>query len=129
MKLFSLPKNERLTHDGLINKLFKEGTSVSSNPIRIIYRTVEPLPGPRVRIMVTVPRKKFKKAVVRNRIKRLMREAYRHHKQVLPDSSTFNLYIAFIYVGDKEDVTFDEIEKAMTGGQSKLLKQLRIDNH
>ena len=121
MKLFSLPKSERLTHDGLINRLFKEGTPINSNPIRIVYRTVEPSPGPRVRIMVTVPRKKFKKAVVRNRIKRLMREAYRHNKPVLPNFSTFTLYIAFIYVGDKEDVSLEEIERAMTAGQRKLL--------
>lgn len=121
MKLFSLPKSERLTHDGLINRLFREGTPISCNPIRMVYLTVDPLPGPRVKIMVAVPRKKFKKAVDRNRIKRLMREAYRNNKPAFPGSLTFNLYIAFIYVGDKDDVSLEEIERAMTAGQRKLL--------
>ena len=126
MKLFSLPKREKLTHDGLINRLFKEGVPVSSNPIRIIYKTVEKSTEPRVRIMVTVPRKRFKKAVIRNRIKRLMREAYRHNKPLLPDTSTYALHVAFIYVGDKEDVLYEEIEKALITGLKKMLQALGL---
>ncbi len=75
-------------------------------------------------ILVSVPKKKFKHATDRNRIKRMIREAYRLNKQELIDSlqgQEYKLLIAFLYIG-KEISGYTEIEQAMQKALS-LLKE------
>lgn len=57
------------------------------------------------RIMVSVPKKMFKRAVKRNRVKRLIREAYRHQKDIVKDSQSD---ILFIY-NSREILPHDDI--------------------
>lgn len=74
--------------------------------------------------MVSVPKKKFKKAVDRNRIKRLIRETYRLNKSQLFDFAVENnlkLYVAFQYVSD-EIMTFTEMNSKMRKALEKLIK-------
>ena len=69
----------------------------------------------RASVLISVPKKKFKRAVKRNLIKRRMREAYRIHKQELFDALANNrqrMLVAFLYL-DKEILPFSDIEKAM----------------
>lgn len=82
MVRFTLSKDERLSSGKAIEKLFGEGHSLARFPVRIIWREItEGDIGPTpVRVMFSVSKKKFPSAVKRNRIKRLMREAYRHEK-------------------------------------------------
>lgn len=72
----------------------------------------------------TVSSRQFKKAVDRNRIKRLMREAYRHQKgaiRLLPQLNTCNLNLFFIYIG-KELPEYDLIYEKIGGALSRLMK-------
>lgn len=66
---------------------------------------------------VTVPKKRFKKAVDRNRIKRLLRESIRHHKSILSEDPPIILMI--IYVG-KEELSLKIIDASF----KKLLLKL-----
>ena len=57
---------------------------MSAFPIRVVYRLVDQQPDmAQVQMLVSVPKKHFKRAVKRNRVKRQIREAYRQHKQIL----------------------------------------------
>ena len=86
---FTLSKEERICSKKLIEQLFNGGTarSMSSFPLRVVFTTIERQPGqPQASIIVSVPKRHFKHAVDRNRVKRQLREAYRHHKQLLADA-------------------------------------------
>lgn len=125
MNLFTFDKAERLTLKRDIDNLFDTGRPVSVAPLRLIYRPAATRDVP-VKVLVTVPRKKFKRAVHRNRIKRLIREAWRLNRQQLFNhlSSTIYLDMAFIYVGDKTDISFSEIESSLVKGFEKIVQQL-----
>ena len=70
----TLGKKERLKSQKLIGRLFEEGISIKIFPFRLIYIVTE---KPLLQSSFSVPKRNFKKAVDRNRIKRLIKEAYR----------------------------------------------------
>lgn len=124
IKRFTLSKEERLSWKRHIDLLFAEGHSFMAFPLRVVYLPVEEKDlSSQVAIMVSVPKKKFKRANKRNLIKRLVREAYRIHKYELTEpleEKNTRMLVAFLYV-DKDIRTFAEIEKAM----GKALKALK----
>ena len=96
----------------LIEALFENGSSqsVSAFPLRAVYQTVERREGHApVQILISVPKKRFKHAVDRNRVKRQIREAYRRHKQllwgVLADPQ--EMLLGFIWLSDRHYPTSD----------------------
>lgn len=113
---FTFPKQERLSWKRHIDLLFANGRSFVAFPLRVIYLPVEEdALSARASVLISVPKKKFKRAVKRNLIKRRMREAYRIHKQELFDALANNqqrMLVAFLYL-DKEILPFSEIEKVM----------------
>jgi ribonuclease P protein component len=112
------PRKEKLKSKKLIEALFIEGRSVKSFPLRLIYMET-PLKeeGISHQVSVSVSKRNFKLAVSRNRIKRLMRESYRLHKdQICIKGATFVMLI--IYTG-REEVSQQQLHKAMV----KLIKR------
>ena len=79
---FRFPKAERLKSRKQIDLLFAGGKAFSVFPVRTIYRFHTAEKGS-LKAGFTASKKHFKKAVDRNRIKRLLREAYRLQKQEL----------------------------------------------
>ena len=79
-----LPKYERICKENDIQALFDKGVGVSVYPYRVIYlfRHDESRPVT-VRMLVSVSKKRFHHAVKRNRVKRLVREAWRRNKAPL----------------------------------------------
>ena len=108
MKLHGFPKPEHLTLQRDIDALFAAGShSAASYPVRAVWRTAEwSGHGPKVKVLVSVSKRKFKHAVDRNRAKRQMREAYRLNKHILDapvdaGDAPFALHIGFIWLADK----------------------------
>lgn len=114
------PKTEKLCSNKHIEELFFKGKSFVIYPLRVVYhfRDETDINKCSISVLISVSKKKFKRAVKRNRIKRLIREAYRLNK----NDSIINcksLDIAFIYLKDTLP-TYDEIENSV----SKVLKTL-----
>lgn len=98
---FTLSKEERLSYKRHIDLLFAEGQSFIAYPLRVVYLTTEEEMPARASIMVSITKKKFKRAIKRNLIKRQVREAYRLNKYSLIDPLTEknkSIMIAFLYV-------------------------------
>ena len=97
-------KRERIVSRKLIEQLFSQGSSHSTSayPLRIVYMQTE-RDTVLVQILVSVSKRHFKHAVKRNRVKRQIREAYRHHKQLLTEKvpEDKSLAIAFIWLSDE----------------------------
>ena len=99
LALHTLPKEERLCSRKALEELFGGGhQSVSAFPIRAVYMPNE---VGVVRVMVSVSKRYFKRAVKRNRIKRQLREAYRLQKELL-QPLTGGLDIAFLWTSDEQ---------------------------
>jgi ribonuclease P protein component len=111
-KHFTLGKNERLKSRKLIEQLFREGQRFSVAPFRIFYLPVKSA-NASLQFGVGVSTKNFKKAVDRNRVKRLTREAYRLQKIALQEkikTKNIQLNIFFIYTA-KELPEYEEVYK------------------
>ena len=103
----TLSKSERLCGKKAIAELMEHGKGGVAGCLRYKYlKTGEAV----TRILVSVPKRHFKRAVKRNLLKRRIRESYRLQKELLP----VPVDIAFLYQ-DREVRTFDEIYASMTG--------------
>ncbi|HLP05488.1 MAG TPA: ribonuclease P protein component [Paludibacter sp.] len=127
---FSFPKSEHLCGEILINRLFAQGDAFMAYPLRVVC-LIEKDDSPReaIKVMVSVPKKRFKRAVKRNRLKRLMRESYRLNKSLLagkPETNGLKVMVAFNYVADQE-LDFQSIEKKMKQALQKIAD--KIDLH
>lgn len=117
-------KRERIVSRKLIEQLFIKGSSHSTSayPLRIVYMEKEREENEEpVQILVSVSKKHFKHAVKRNRVKRQIREAYRHQKTILTEKMPQDraLAVAFIWLADE---LFDsqQIQRSMR----KLLEKV-----
>jgi ribonuclease P protein component len=126
--VFTFGKKERLSQRAAIERLFNEGKSFSVPPFRVFYITAPEAAAP-VQILIAVPKRKYKKAVDRNKLKRLIREAYRLNKAVLAESvKGHSLHAGFVYSGEGTIPSFADIEKKMKTCLDKLaLKYTSMD--
>ena len=108
----TLGKQERLKSKILLGKLYKEGSSVKSFPLRMVYIQADHSSNYPAQVGVSVPKRNFKKAVSRNRIKRLLRESYRKQKQLVYNSIDKPYVFMISYIG-KEEFSYAEIEVKM----------------
>ena len=113
------PKTERLCNYHSIQALFKEGKSIKKYPLKLIYLPLDKALTPS-QVLISVPKKKLKRAVDRNRIKRLIRESYRMEKHQL-SSVDRSFSLAIIYMG-QELTTYNQIRPLVAA----LLKQLSL---
>ncbi len=105
----TLTKQERVCSKLLIDRLFNGGKShsMSAYPLRVVYMYMQSddiaNEEPNTQILVSVPKKCFKRAVKRNRVKRQIREAYRRNRILASEkvSDGCSLVMAFIWLDSK----------------------------
>ena len=109
----TLGKLERLKSKKLIEKLYEQGISVKSFPLRMVYLQTKHTSDFPAQVGVSVSKRNFKSAVDRNRIKRLLRESYRLQKEILYDHLQ-NPYVFMISYLGKEEIKYEEMYAKMT---------------
>lgn len=116
---YTLGKAERLCSKKLIERLFEGGNkSFPAFPLRVVYMYLNPDEAEAdVSILISVPKKRFKRAVKRNFVKRQIREAYRRHKYILLDTlqaqgNSQKMVLAFIWLDGKTHASA-EVEAKM----------------
>lgn len=122
-----LQKSERLKSRKAIGRLFSgKSPSIGQYPLRLIYRVAEePLGDAPVQCTFSVPKRKFPKAVDRNRLRRQLREAWRLRKDRLygglpakaPQYNFILLYVA------AERLPYADIDRALRGLIKRFLKK------
>lgn len=117
----TLKKEERLSSKKRIDNLFANGKSFISYPLRVVYiPRLENCVSP-VSMFISVPKRKIKVVPKRNRVKRLIREAYRLNNFKFNELTEANrgLDIGFLYLHN-EPLPYAEIEKALLKVADKL---------
>ena len=109
---FTYSKKEKLKSKKLIDQLFTVGQSVSAFPLRLVYLSTPLEDDVVAKTGVSVSKRNFKTAVDRNRIKRLMREAYRLNKAAFFNNLSTQHAFMILYIG-KDKPKFAEIETKM----------------
>lgn len=112
---FKFTKEERVTGDKRIETLFTEGRSFMAYPFRVVFLETAHSRSMPLSVLVSIPKKRLKSAVHRNRMKRLVREAYRLNKHLIEDAllrKEGHIDVAFIYVKD-ELSDFATVEKGL----------------
>lgn len=121
--MYTFKKTERLTSNVAIKQLFAEGKSKTLYPYKIIWESAPGTDVP-VKVVMSVSKRNFKRAVDRNKIRRRMREAYRLNKARLfltckEQNKAINLAIIYI-AREEQEYTF--IQKKMI----KVLDELIV---
>lgn len=130
----TLCKEERLHGRDAVEKLFKDAGSRSmvAFPVRVVYVLAPPQADTCVntRMLVSVPKRQFKRAVKRNRVKRQLREAYRKHKHGLIEAVSRigeqHLSLAFVWLDSKlydTSVVEKKVEKLLLRIEEKLTQE------
>lgn len=125
---FTYPKIEKLCSKVLIDKLFEQNRRLKRFPLHLIWietRLTSDIP---VQSMVSISKRRFKRAVKRNLLKRRMREAFRLHKHDLYQtllSGDKQIALAFIYQSN-DILPYSDIEKSVIYLLNQLLKSLEI---
>lgn len=125
-KQFRFHKEERLCSKVLLDEVFKNGEALFSFPFRILFYETKQTQKYPAQVVFSVPKRNFKHAVTRNKIRRRIREAYRLNKHSLYKSLSDKkkqLAIAVIYT-DKVIQNYTHIEKGIIKGLEKINSRL-----
>ena len=118
---FKYTKKDKLKSKKVIDQLFTEGKSVSVYPLKLVYLKTKYEDNSIIKTSVSVSKRLNKTAVARNRIKRLLREAYRLNKPLFFNNSTTSYAFMILYLS-KDGTTFEEHNTKM-----KLLLERFLD--
>lgn len=119
MGKFSLGKNERLSKEKWIQELFEKGSSFYFHPFKVLYLPHPDAGSTTNQVLFSVPKRQFKRAVDRNKIKRRLREAYRLNKSLLREPEKW--LIAYIYTA-KTILPSETFQQKVLGSIQKIGK-------
>lgn len=110
-----------------IGRLFKEGKQLRAFPLSVSFLEVENSEKVPFQVVISAPKRQFRRAHDRNYVKRLIKEVLRKEKQPLEDlliASGKQLALFIVYT-NKEVLTYPELEKCAKKLVGKLLAELQ----
>ncbi len=122
---FTLKKTERLAHKTLIKELFEEGQSFVHYPFRVLWKTVALQSEYPAQLVISISKKRIRKAVKRNLLKRRIREIYRKNKHKLYcelKNKKLQIVFAIIYLSPKTMET-KNMEKTLVQSIQQIPKE------
>ena len=125
---FTFHKIERLTSQKTIEGLFLHGKSVTVFPLKLLYLQTTHWDGSKIKIAMSVSKRNFKKAVDRNRIKRLIREAYRLNKAEYFNNIPASYALMILYIG-KDTADFETVNSKTKLLLSAFLEKISKDKN
>ena len=131
MNRFTLTKAERICNKKQFEVLLNSKHTYVSYPIRVIFNYTEATEDIKYNasIAVSVGKKRFKRAVKRNRVKRLIRESYRLHKPEFYDKiKDYHVDLLFVFVG-KDLPDYAEIDHSMNILLCKICDKIVRNEH
>lgn len=128
--MYTFSKAERICSKLTIDKLFAGGNrSTAVYPLRAVYMEEEKCGGVPVSILISVPKRRFRHAVDRNRMKRQVREAYRLNKHKLWEvlqPRGLSVSIAFVCITD-ELCSSAQVERSVKKILYRIAEQIQKD--
>ncbi|PWL40520.1 ribonuclease P protein component [Flagellimonas aquimarina] len=121
-KNFVFPKEEKLKSKKLFEQLFTEGKSITTFPVKLLYTNADFDDDVHIKVGVVAPKKKFRNAIKRNRVKRLLREGYRLNKHLVFNNIEGNFAFLFLYLGGKMP-NYQEVDRAIKQLLETFLKK------
>ena len=109
MKTLGFSNQEKLKKETEISLLFKKGKWKTCDNIKMMVLKNQDISQPKVG--VSVSKRFFKKAVDRNRIKRLLRESYRHNKEIFSTAFGTKSYVMIFWVSKEMPAHLNDVEK------------------
>lgn len=117
---YAFPKAGRLSGRSATASLFAEGRKTFVHPFRIVHSKERTAPGQAPEVLFSVPKRRFKKAVHRNRLRRQLKECYRLELPALMERGrNLPLHLAFLYTID-EALPFDELRRRLVVSLERL---------
>lgn len=127
--MFTFKKTERLCSKKEIDLLYTTGKQRTIHPLKIYWRITTLNDAVPLRALFSVPKRRFKKAVHRNRIKRQLRETFRLNRQDLSgylSEKQLQCDLMVLYIGHELPVIAD-LEKALLPAFTHIRKELEKD--
>ena len=127
---FTFTKQEKLTGETVVTELFLNGASFIAYPVRVVWTVSKTEDSPSLQVLMSVPKKKLKHAVDRNRVKRLLREAYRLQKNELTTlvvEHGLQVRMALVWI-PTEVLDYVKVERKVLDALSKMQRLLTSEN-
>ena len=117
-------KDYKLCSKTVINRVYKEGSLIKRKDVLLKYLVLDSEPQIKIQFMTSAPKKKFRMAVDRNYIKRVLREIIRKNKHIIELNQNKSIYIVVNYSGTLP-IIYNELELQILDGFSLLMNQIK----
>ena len=129
MSDYTFTKEERLSSRKLIDALFLEGDSLMAHPCRLVWKIEEGVDDTHLQVAISVPKKRVPKAAHRNRIRRLVKEAFRKQKeglkkQLKKEQKKLTLMIICLH---KQAEDYQDLENKISVALERLQKKICVN--
>ncbi len=121
----TLSKSDRLTNAVIISQVYDKGRHLNDYPFKVVWLKEVGEIG--LKVVFSVPKRKFKRAVDRNQIKRQLREAYRkykHESQKAAENKNIRVSLFLIYLG-KDIPQFEIVDDKINVLLKRLTKEIK----